>query len=124
MSIWATGEAARIHGCESNWGVGVTTRTGSRRIRVYQAVCKFLLWICVCECAGQGHCLGRGCVTARIEEHTGQELGMPTGPGQTTIPDCVEWRDGITEDEAISLALWNSPNTKSCSLSWVFLGPR
>ena len=88
---------------------GVPMRLGSRRTRVYQAACIFLLGICVWGCAGQRHFFGRGCVTAGIEERTGQTLGTPTCPGQTKIPDFVDWHDGITEDEAVSLALWNSP---------------
>jgi len=38
----------------------------------------------------------------------GQPLGTPSCPGETAIPPGVEIVDGVTEDEAIALALWNN----------------
>ena len=38
----------------------------------------------------------------------GQPLGAPSCPGDTAIPLGVEMTDGVTENEAIALALWNN----------------
>jgi cobalt-zinc-cadmium efflux system outer membrane protein len=31
-------------------------------------------------------------------------------PGEVAFPDIVDWRDGLSEEEAVTLGLWNSPS--------------
>lgn len=56
------------------------------------------------------HDLGRfrGRVSEGIEARTGHRLGMAGKPGEPSIPDNVRLEDGITEDEAVAVALWNN----------------
>lgn len=43
-----------------------------------------------------------------IEDRTGHGLGPPTKPGQFSLPPDVCLEDGLSEDEAVTLALWNN----------------
>ena len=40
---------------------------------------------------------------------TGYELGPPKSSGEPMIDHWVEWSDGLSEDEAIVIGLWNNP---------------
>ena len=79
------------------------------RIRRFGGMCIPLLAVCVSGCAGTRCYFGQGCVTAGIEERTGHTLGACPCAGEITVPDTVDCHDGITEAEAVALALWNSP---------------
>jgi len=47
-------------------------------------------------------------VGQEIEERTGRDLGPGSEPGEAAIPPGVNLADEITEDEAVSIALWNN----------------
>ena len=44
----------------------------------------------------------------RIEAQTGYRSGMKATPNETVIPENVSLQDGITVEEAITVALWNN----------------
>lgn len=50
----------------------------------------------------------RPLVSAELEARAGQSLGDDTGPVETSIPPGVDMADGVTEREAVSVALWNN----------------
>jgi len=50
----------------------------------------------------------RSHISPGIEERTGHGLGPGAEPGKTAIPDGVTLEDGVTEDEAVAIALWNN----------------
>ena len=50
---------------------------------------------------------GRGAVGEAIRDRTGATIRTERGGG--SLPQGVELRDGLTADEAVSIALWNSP---------------
>lgn len=50
----------------------------------------------------------RGAVSAELAERTGAQSGPESSPDETAIPSTVNTEDGLTEDEAITLALWNN----------------
>jgi hypothetical protein len=52
---------------------------------------------------------GRCHVAAELEMRTGHPLG-PETPCDVVIPDIVNWDDGLSEDEAVVLGLWNNPS--------------
>ncbi len=60
--------------------------------------------------------LGMGCATpdfdakmaANLSERTSAELERPEGTA-FEVPESVDLEDGLTEDEAVALALWNAP---------------
>ena len=79
------------------------------RLLIFAVLYPALLAICASGCAGAGSYFTHGCVSAEIDKRTGYTLGAPDCPGESTIPDSVDWHDGITEREAVTLALWNSP---------------
>jgi len=50
----------------------------------------------------------RPAVAARLEERTGHQLGVATKPAERSVPASVNLEDGISQDEAVALALWNN----------------
>lgn len=59
----------------------------------------------VVGCAGPRADLGK--VSTELERHSGHILSE-TKPGETLLPRGVALEDGLSEDEAISVALWNN----------------
>lgn len=47
-------------------------------------------------------------VASGIEERTGYRIAASATPGEPSIPEGVSTEDGVTQDEAIALALWNN----------------
>jgi cobalt-zinc-cadmium efflux system outer membrane protein len=50
----------------------------------------------------------RSYVSDGIEERTDYQLGHVAEPGQFTFPEGVSLDDGLSQDEAVALALWNN----------------
>ncbi len=59
-------------------------------------------------CLAPGAPVGRDCVSASLAERAGHALGPPADPCEVTLPPGVEDADGLSEDEAVAVALWNS----------------
>ena len=59
-------------------------------------------------CAGPGLHYGRRCISSDIESRTRYTLGPAARPCDVSIPPGVEWNDGVSEDEAVAIALWNN----------------
>lgn len=51
----------------------------------------------------------RSTVAAYLTPRFGQSLPDHTHPGQIVLPPGAALEDGLTEDEAVSIALWNNP---------------
>ena len=68
-----------------------------------------LLPICLSGCAGPKSYFGPQCLATQIEERTGHRPSADTCSSLPSIPPSVDWHDGITEQEAVALALWNNP---------------
>ncbi len=72
-----------------------------------------LLLACICAltqlvgCASPPSC-HRGSVSANVECRTGNELGPATCCGEIVFPNGAALPDGLTEDEAVLIALWNN----------------
>lgn len=47
-------------------------------------------------------------VAEGIKERTGHELGPAAKPGEFSLPAGVSLEDGLSDDEAVALALWNN----------------
>src|SRR5690349_11740501 len=47
-------------------------------------------------------------VSAALVARTGHEIGPPPHKGQIILPTGVTLEDGLTEDEAVLIALWNN----------------
>lgn len=50
----------------------------------------------------------RSYVSQGIKDRTAQELGQRTQPGRFSLPEGVLFEDGLSEDEAVAVALWNN----------------
>jgi cobalt-zinc-cadmium efflux system outer membrane protein len=50
----------------------------------------------------------RSYVSQGIKDRTAQELGQRTQPGRFSLPEGVSFEDGLSEDEAVAVALWNN----------------
>jgi cobalt-zinc-cadmium efflux system outer membrane protein len=59
-------------------------------------------------CAGPGRYYGRMYVDSEIESRTSHRLGPATSGCEACFPNGVDFQDGISEDEAIAVALWNN----------------
>ena len=62
----------------------------------------------VCGCVKPAH-FGRCHVTAELEQRIGQAIGPALPVEEVAVPDAVFLEDGLSEDEAVSLGLWNNP---------------
>lgn len=47
-------------------------------------------------------------VACNLTQRVGHDLPCPTQPGQVTLPPGASLEDGVTEDEAVAIALWNN----------------
>jgi cobalt-zinc-cadmium efflux system outer membrane protein len=47
-------------------------------------------------------------VSEGIKERTDYELGQVTKPGELNFPEGVSLDDGLSQDEAVAVALWNN----------------
>jgi len=59
-----------------------------------------------CVCAGH---YGRGHVGGEVAARTGHSLGPRKPAGNVAIPDLVSWENGLSEEEAVAVGLWNHP---------------
>ena len=50
----------------------------------------------------------RDYVSQGIQDRSDYQLGQVVKPGEFNIPDGVSLEDGLTQDEAVTLALWNN----------------
>ena len=71
------------------------------------------LWLCgVLLATGGCHWAGvpgrRGFVSSELTSRFGHGISTSVCPGQSVIPPDVSLDDGITEDEAVHIALWNN----------------
>ena len=58
-------------------------------------------------CATQSS-FDRSYVSTGINERTEYQLGQTTEPGQFHLPEGISIEDGLSEDEAVAIALWNN----------------
>jgi cobalt-zinc-cadmium efflux system outer membrane protein len=64
-----------------------------------------LLLAGLAACGGRPRQVDRESVSREIEGR----IGIAVGPGDGTMPPGVAVENGVTEDEAVAIALWNSP---------------
>lgn len=57
-------------------------------------------------CISAGH-PGRGHVGGEVAARTGHGFGPRKPAGNVAIPNLVSWKDGLSEEEAVAVGLWN-----------------
>jgi len=62
----------------------------------------------VAGCAGFRPVCDRDCVSANLQPRTGLELAAETCPGEVLLPNGAALEDGLTEEEAVLIGLWNN----------------
>lgn len=60
-------------------------------------------------CALPAH-VGRDYVSSELLTRTGHAIDDHGRPPGAPIPDIANWQDGLSEDEAAALAIWNNPS--------------
>jgi outer membrane protein, heavy metal efflux system len=50
----------------------------------------------------------RGCVSSDVEARTGRNVGPPPPKGQVILPNGIDLDNGLSEEAAILIALWNN----------------
>src|SRR5262245_51551343 len=64
--------------------------------------------VAVAGCQTAPHAPDRTTVAAHLTQRVGHTVPAHTGPAQVTLPPGAAFEDGITEDEAVAVALWNN----------------
>lgn len=82
------------------WGTELKTRT------LAGVALAALLGVVGCQTAP--HAPDRSTVAAHLTQRVGHTVPCQTGPAQVTLPPGASLDDGITEDEAVAIALWNN----------------
>jgi cobalt-zinc-cadmium efflux system outer membrane protein len=77
------------------------------RINTIEDVCIIILLLLLAGCAAHSS-HDRSYVSQGIKDRTDYELGPVTKPGEFDLPDGVRLDDGLSEDEAVAVALWNN----------------
>ena len=67
-----------------------------------------LILIGLAGCQGTMPASRRPYVDGELLARTGQTLGPECCPGEVLLPECVALEDGVTAEEAVSVALWNN----------------
>jgi cobalt-zinc-cadmium efflux system outer membrane protein len=70
-------------------------------------ICVNVLILLIAGCASNSS-NDRSYISDGIKERTNYELGPVTEPGRLQLPPGVSIEDGLTQDEAVAIALWNN----------------
>lgn len=70
-------------------------------------LCLNILILLAAGCAAKSP-YDRSYVSQGIKDRTHYELGQETQPGEFNLPEGVSLDDGLSEDEAVAVALWNN----------------
>jgi outer membrane protein, heavy metal efflux system len=70
-------------------------------------ICVSILILGLAGCAGPS-APDRTSVSNGIKQRTDYQLGKATKPGTFSLPDGVSFENGLSEDEAVTVALWNN----------------
>jgi outer membrane protein, heavy metal efflux system len=76
--------------------------------RAFPAAIVLLVTAFLAGCAAPFH-FGRPCVSQGLYERTGEGLGPETFPCEFALPELANLDDGLSEDEAAAIGLWNNP---------------
>lgn len=71
-------------------------------------VAGLLVAVSMCGCQAAPRCDERSEVSSEISTRFGAELNDGREPGDAVVPPGVTLEDGMTEDEAVQIALWNN----------------
>ncbi len=80
------------------------------RLHLDAAFVAAVLFLAGCE-TPSGH--DRAYVSQGVKERAGYELGRVAKPGELNLPDGVVLQEGLSEDEAVAVALWNNAQFQS-----------
>lgn len=67
-----------------------------------------VVYVLLSSCAADADRYDRSFVSPELEARAGAGLGPGVEPGETAIPDGVNLENGVSEDEAVAIALWNN----------------
>ena len=76
--------------------------------RAFPATLALLATALLSGCAAPAH-WERDCVSGDLAERIGAGLGPELCPGDFTLPELADLSDGLSEDEAAAIGLWNNP---------------
>lgn len=70
--------------------------------------CVCVAWVVTAGCHSLPAVCDRDCVSQKLSARTGHGLLSETGCGQVVYPNGASLSDGLTEEEAVLIALWNN----------------
>lgn len=62
----------------------------------------------VAGCASPPALVSRSKIRTELQQRTWHDIPCDSAPGEISLPPCVDLADGLTEEEAVALALWNN----------------
>ena len=89
------------------WLGGISVTSPERGLRL-AAAALILLATTLLGCVGTPSHFGRRCVSCDLESRTCHALGPAPGSCQVCLPPGLNYEDGVSEDEAVVIALWNN----------------
>lgn len=90
--------------------------TGDSNAVLRWGVC-FVL-IVIAGCHSLPSVCDRDCVSQKLAARTGQVLLSELGCGQVVLPNGASLNDGVTEEEAVLIALWNNAAFQEQLVDW------
>jgi cobalt-zinc-cadmium efflux system outer membrane protein len=91
------------------WRVVLMPSRETMTFRFNRRVAPAVLWLCgAVGCATTGKAPDRNEIAESIRSRTGASIRIEAGP--PSIPTGISLDDGLTADEAVAVALWNSPS--------------
>ncbi len=87
--------------------MGVSAPTG-KRMRVAGGYVTFAVTLALVGCQTAPPAPDQTVVTARLNDRVGHTLPARAKPAAFTLPPGAALDDGVTEDEAVAIALWNN----------------
>lgn len=79
-----------------------------RRVSLAPVLLLPIVFALASGCAGPAENYERPLISSGLKERTGYAVGPDADPGENRIPEGVITEDGISESEAVTLALWNN----------------
>lgn len=77
-------------------------------VRLIKWALFFLLAGCI-GCTATGYAPGRHYVSTSLQSRTGHDIASVCASNNASLPEFIHITDGLTEEDAVAIALWNSP---------------
>ncbi len=92
----------------AGWAKGTGFPMASRQRALLLCVTATVILLAVAGCRTPQPCASLGQVNMELQARMLHGAAVDACPGEIAIPPCVVLEDGLTEEEAVAIALWNN----------------